>query len=338
MNNERLNRYLQYQNEEKMEELKKHSVIIDEFIKYCNSKQINLTKENFDYIQTIGIIAKYPNIVYLLNEKIIPDKENLVGMNLLESEYQMKPFASGYYYSDKYMVMAHPYFRRGYHDNCNFAPRFIDVFWKFNKKDIQKHIAIDSDRVRINVDNTMYMEFDTWYGAKFQETIKDIDDGVVKLRPPLDLNSFEIEFFFGDTYALDIKWSSKNGIKTFQAEEFKSEKCKISRNGKDFFPTKYLHAEFDMNKNTFRHFDGAIHFYTSDEYYQRRDSDFNHNNKNSSQLKTLSLKLFKVNGLISIDDWTELTSQYLTGNPLVFEYFEEKFPDHIQEFIKNRKN
>ena len=93
-----------------------------------------------------------------------------------------------------------------------------------------------------------------------------------------------------------------------------------------------------MNKNTFRHIDGAIHFYTSDEYYQRRDSDFNHNNKNSSQLKTLSLKLFKVNGLISIDDWTELTSQYLTGNPLVFEYFEEKFPDHIQEFIKNRKN
>ena len=178
----------------------------------------------------------------------------------------------------------------------------------------------------------------TEWEKHYKETIKDIDDGVVKLRPPLDLNSFEIEFFFGDTYALDIKWSSKNGIKTFQAEEFKSEKCKISRNGKDFFPTKYLHAEFDMNKNTFRHFDGAIHFYTSDEYYQRRDSDFNHNNKNSSQLKTLSLKLFKVNGLISIDDWTELTSQYLTGNPLVFEYFEEKFPDHIQEFIKNRKN
>lgn len=155
-------------------------------------------------------------------------------MNLLESEYQMKPFASGYYYSDKYMVMAHPYFRRGYHDNCNFAPRFIDVFWKFNKKDIQKHIAIDSDRVRINVDNTMYMEFDTWYGAKFQETIKDIDDGVVKLRPPLDLNSFEIEFFFGDTYALDIKWSSKMESRHFKQRNLRVKNVRYQEMGKIF--------------------------------------------------------------------------------------------------------
>ena len=32
-------------------------------------------------------------------------------------------------------------------------------------------------------------------------------------------------------------------------------------------------------KNYFRHFDGAIHFYTENEYLSRRDSDFNYNSK-----------------------------------------------------------
>ena len=92
-----------------------------------------------------------------------------------------------------------------------------------------------------------------------------------------------------------------------------------------------------MNINRFRHFDGAIHFYTSNEYYQRRDSDFNYNNKNNAKLKASSIKLFKVNGEIDIADWMELTSQYLTGDPLVFEYFEGSFPKYLQKIIQIKR-
>ena len=329
-----LKRYQQQQFEERMEELSKNSTLIQSFIDFCDSKQIKLTKNNFDYVQTIGIVATYPNIVHLLNNKVSTDKEELVDVSILEKEFKKEQFASGYYYSDKFMVMAHPYFRRGHHKNSNFAPRFIDIFWGYNKTDIQKYIAIDSDRVRINVDNRMYFEADTWYGAKFKNTISDIDDGIVKLRPPIGLEPFDIEFFFGNTYSLDIKWTSKNGIKVFQAEEFKADKSRIIKDGNEYFPVKYLHAEFDTNAGTFRHFDGAIHFYTEDEYYQRRDSDFNYNNKNSSQLKTLSQKLFKLNGVVPVDDWIELTSHYLTGNPLIFEYFEGKLPDNISDTVE----
>ena len=327
-------RYKQQQREERMEELTKNADLIQSFIKYCDSKQIELTSDNFDYIQTIGIVAKYPNIVHLLNDKILKDKEELVEVSALDKEFRKERFATGYYYSDKYMVMAHPYFRRGHYENNNFAPRFIEIFWSYNKDNIQKYIAIDSDRVRINVDNSMYMELDTWYGAKFKNTISDIEDGIVKLRPPLELESFHTDFLFGGTYSLDIKWTSKNGIKTFQAEEFKAEDRKIEKSGKEYYPAKYLHAEFDTNSGTFRHFDGAIHFYTEDEYYQRRDSDFNCNNKNDLKLKTLSQKLFKVNGEVSIDKWIELTSHYLQGDPLIFEYFEGKLPDRITEILE----
>lgn len=319
--------------DEKREELSKNSILIDNFIKFGLSKGIKLTADNFDYVHTIGIIAKHPNIVGLLNKNIQWDKENLVSVSKLETEFTKQPFMTGYYFSDNYMVMAHPYFRRGYYEKSNFAPRFIDIFWRFERPRQDKFISIDQDRVRINVDNSMYMELDTWFGAKFQDSISNIQDGIVKLRPPSLLNAFQIEFFFGNVYSLDIKWSSKDGIKVFQAEEFKSESTKITKQGQEYYPVKYLHAEFDTNSKSFRHFDGAIHFYKEEEYYQRRDNDFNYNDKNSRKLKTLSQKLFKINGPLETMDWIDLSSHFLTGDPLVFEYFEGKLPDRIIEIV-----
>ena len=117
-------------------------------------------------------------------------------------------------------------------------------------------------------------------------------------------------------------------------EEFKADKSRIKKNGSEYYPVKYIHAEFDINAGTFRHFDGAIHFYTEEEYYQRRDNDFNYNSKNSLQLKTISQKLFKVNGQVTIEEWVNLVSHYLTGNPLIFEYFEGKLPDNILDTVE----
>lgn len=319
--------------EERQEELLKNWGLIDSFKQFGLSKGIVLTTDNFDYTPTIGIIAKYPNIVGLLNQNIHWDKEELVSVSKLETEFTKRPFISGFYYSDNYMVMAHPYFRRAYYEKNNFAPSFIDIFWRFERPEQDRFISIDKDRVRINVDNSMYMERDTWFGAKFQNSIADIEDGIAKLRPPLVLDAFEIEFFFGNVYSLDIKWSSKDSIKVFQAEEFKTETTKITKLGQVYYPVKYLHAEFDTISNSFRHFDGAIHFYTENEYYQRRDNDFNYNNKNNQKLKTMSQKLFKINGRLETRDWIELSSHFLTGDPLVFEYFEGKLPDRITEIV-----
>lgn len=321
--------------EEEHEELLQNSALIDSFIKFCKSKQLILTINNFAYVQTIGIIAKYPNIVNILNQKVVIDKEELVQIDILDKEFKTKHFAPGYYHSEKYMVMAHPYFRREYYEKNNFSPQFIKCFWSFNKNNIQKYISIDNNRVRINVDNSIYVEKDFWFGAKFKKSITDIEDGIIKLRPPLHLERFHSNILFGNTYSLDIKWSSKNGVKVFQLEEFKTEEDRIIKNKNEYFPVKYLHAEFDCNVGSFRHFDGAIHFYTQEEYYLRRDNDFNHNEKSGLQLKTLSQKLFKINGEVSVNEWAELVSGYLAGNPLVFEYFEGKLPKKIAEVIKN---
>jgi hypothetical protein len=241
---------------------------------------------------------------------------------------------SGYFFKKNYMAMPHHFFRRG-HGKCNnYAPKLIDMLWGLNDPKLELSIAVDLDRVRVNVDKSIYLEADTWYGAPFSKSVQSISDNISKLRPPLDLDDTIISFMFNDAYALDVKWDTKDGAKSFQSEEFKSESIVIESGGQSFHPVRYIHAEYDLSKGCFRHLDGAIHLYTDEEYFERRDSDFNFNNKGSAQIKSKSIKLFKMNGCIEVDDWVEYCSHFCTGNPLIYEYFNGAYPDHTSEMIK----
>ena len=330
---ERQREHFKYLKEEENRILNENAGLINSFKEASEKKGIILADANFKYVSKIGIVASFPNLVEYLCTDFSRDKEGLVDFALLKKNYERQPFANGFLYGDKFMLMANPYFRRGFHEDSNFAPMFIDFFWDFNNPLVTAYVSLDYNRLRINVDNSATMEFDTWYGARFSTDINHISDGVIKLKPPVEIDDFTNSFLFADAYSLDIKWDSKDGIKSFQAEEFKTDKVKIIKDGKEFHPVRYLHAEFDSAKKTFRHFDGAIHFYTHEEYYDRRDSDFNYNIKNNFQIKTASEKLFKMNGTVMIEDWIKFSSQFLTGNPLIIEYFEGKYPENVSEML-----
>lgn len=327
-------RYKKNMLEEEKSQLLSNAENITRFKNLCAEKGIQLSDANFSYIQTIGIVASYPNLLSILKTEIKEDKEELVSYNILNNHFKKGGFNGGYLYDPNYIIMAHPYFRRWFYTNNNFAPMFLDLFWRLQKPELDLSIAMDFDRVRINVDNSAIMELDTWYGANFTKEINQIPDGVSKLRPPRDIEDRHISFFFSNAYSLDTLWETKNGIKTFQAEEFKTQEVKIIIGGKEFYPVRYIHAEFDLDQGFFRHFDGAIHLYTESEYYQRRDSDLNFNSKNSHQIKANSRKLFKMNGAVDINTWVEFSSHFFTGNPLIIEYFEGKYPDYIIDFLE----
>jgi len=325
--------YLQQLKDEETKELLENEELIQSFKLICKTKGINLTEEHISYIPTIGIVATYPSIVSQLCPDFTRDKEGLIDFAFLKNRFPSNLSVDGFFYSDKFMLMAHPYFRRGLSPKGNFAPRFVELFWNQNLPDINASISLDYNRVRINVDSSSYMELDTWYGAQFNSNISDIKDGVSKLIPPVHIDEFSRSFLFNDAHSLDIKWETKNGIKTFQAEEFKTEKWKVILMGKEYFPVRYLHAEFDIENNFFRHFDGAVHLYTENEYFQRRNSDFNYNAKNNFKIKSISEKLFKFNGNFPVESWIEFSSQFMTGNPLIIEYFEGKLPKQINDVL-----
>lgn len=128
-------------------------------------------------------------------------------------------------------------------------------------------------------------------------------------------------------------WYTYDEIKVFQALEFKQPSITININEVKYFPVRYVHAEFDMNSKVFRHFDGALQLYTEDEYFERRDNNFNTKTKGEYQVKSKSKKLFKINGDLSVEDWIKFTSHFFAKNPLILEYFEGKEPDYLIPYL-----
>lgn len=342
---ERYLKMLEYEKEEARKELVENAGIIETFQQHCERKGITLTSENFSYIPRIGIVAKYPNIVGLLNEELLTDKDGLHKFAQLTKLYNQLPFP-GYLSGEggNFMLMAHPHFRRGYDDESCFAPSFIERFWKLRLPNIKPLIALDTNRIRINMDYKMFMEFDMWQGARFKEDVASIPDGIVQLRPPLGIDEMMVRMFFADTELLDIKWatawSAKDNqyVKSFYAEEFKTINETIEIDGTEFLPAKYIHAEYLMDSGHFKHLDGAIHFYTYDDYEIRIGADLNYNDKNDYPIKAEGIKLFRIDGVIDVATWIEFTSHFFTGDPLILEYFEGKMPDRIQKVLTDMKN
>ena len=63
---------------EKREKLISNRDLIENFKFLCKKKGIDVSDKDFDYIHTIGIVAKYPNILSRLEQDLLIDKENLV--------------------------------------------------------------------------------------------------------------------------------------------------------------------------------------------------------------------------------------------------------------------
>jgi hypothetical protein len=334
--------------EEKLKAFEEAAGAISEFKSLFKSQyDIELTDENFTYVEAIGLLLIYPKLINLL----IPDKkdkEGLYDMNALMTRFTKTVAAKGEFKSPQYDMFVTPLFRRGFVEYSNFQPGFLNKLWNYSNKEVNAYIALDENRVRVDTKAARTMEFDHWFGPKFNADIATIPDDIVKLVPPPEVKgSFQLGFF-ADAYALDIKWYTtvhtdknkvtgieiKTPVKAFQAEEFKQEYTTVKIDGKVYHPVRYLHAEFNLEKKFFQHFDGALHFYTPDEYFARRDADFHYNLKNNNQIKTKSEKLFKFDGKMPVEDWVSFCSLFFLQNPLIIEYFEGELPEVVRDFMQ----
>lgn len=314
-------------------ELEAKRQTIEKFKSHCKELGLKLDDGDFEFIPTIGVVAKHPNILSLLDPEIRRDKEGLVSCEELFSRYEKSVTNPGYLCGEENMVMLNQVFRRGLSSHGNWAPRFVDELWRLDEPEIDAYISLDFDRVRVNVDNSCYFEEDTWYGAPFRKVIRSIPDGSTYLRPPQDLKQEHVAIFFASTYSLEMHWNTKGKLRTFQALEFRNDDIRLERNGAHVHPAKYLHAEYDLEAERFVHFDGAVQYYSETDYLLRRDSDFQKNVSRGDLIKADSEKAFRFNGDVSHEIWTKFTSHFLTGDPLVIEYFSGAYPPNVEEAL-----
>ena len=331
-NDEFFANYRRHQEMLRDHELSSHQELIASFVAFALSKGIHLTIDNFDYVTKIGIVAVAPDLTHRLLSPMSRDRDGLYSFADLGAHFAFDRFQPGYLFQSHFVAMAHPSFRRVLYPSNHFAPRFIELFWEYDNDKSSRQLALDDNRVRIDVDGPACMERDTWFGAPFSRDVASIPASIAKLRPPPNAQRIN-SIFFADAYCLDIKWSDGKYVKTFQALELKSETVTVEYQDRTYHPARYVHAEFDISEGAFRHFDGAIQYLSEKEYQQRRDSDFNHNAKSRSHLKAHSHKLFKINGRLEVDEWSALFCHFLSGNPLAIEYISGSYPPHIDKAL-----
>lgn len=327
-------KHLQRMREMENEELRNAAGQLEAFKKLAQSKGVLLTDTSFRYAPPLGVTASAPGLLRALLDIEPNGRDGLFNWADLMKSLQPSNFGGGCFHGDGFIAMAHPCFRRQMQPGNNWAPMFIDLFWAFDNAGLEKSVALDEDRVRIDLEGLMYAEADTWYGPPFNRDISQIAPGNVKLRPPADLTDSHVRMFFSDAYCIDVKWANAGDIKTFQALELKTEEFRLELSDGHYHPARYLHAEFDTQRGTFRHFDGAVQYLTDVEYRARRDSDFSMTYKSMQHVKPRSKKVFKLNGAIEVDTWVELSSHFFAGNPLMFEYFNGSYPGHVLDILE----
>lgn len=324
--------------EQKERELDKHTNDIKYFLNYCNDMGIEKSEITIDYIPTIGVIAQSENILLKLNKKLKQDKEGLFDFKILSSEYAIKKENTGYFYHNKYIAMLSPFFRRGHNLLNIWSPGLLDMLFGYNFTNYDLKILLDLDNIRINIDDTVYMEEDFWYGARYKENIPDIIDGCVKLIPPADIKKELIDFLFQNTHSFDVSWKSNRELKTFEALEFKTDAHTVNINERVVHPAKYFHSEYNLSKDMFQHLDGAVQLFSYEDYHSRRDSDFNNIWKDNKHTKADYIKLFKLNGDIEKRLWENITCMFFRGNPLVHEYFTGELPVEMKANIEKLRS
>lgn len=245
---------------------------------------------------------------------------------LLTIDEHLNLFDGGIGYKE-HVLHYHQFLRRGYTSNPNFdfIDRFIRYYIKTKKKN-QFRIAVDPFRIMPKKFYNHIVEMDKWFGPEFDKC--KIDDPnaigltvVKRVKPSI----------FDLTNKLDrteFYWSFRDGIKTFEAEE-------VSECGYTFdtyYINRYVHSERDVTNQILRHFDGQVKIYLQDTYAKRFDSNMPKEPKCHKKIK-----LFRIDGDISVDDWTELLSHFFKGNEMIIKYFnpeqyEQVFGEQVRKY------
>jgi hypothetical protein len=204
-------------------------------------------------------------------------------------------------------VFAHPFFRRSQSRFNNFHFHFLDDLMSLkDSTDIKIRISLDEDMIGFSPSYHETGELEFHYGPEYTDDIKDMKPGITRhYCNESDKRYYEVE-------SSEFFWKENGNEKIFESEELRS--CASPMDG--IFHCRYIHSIYDLSKNEFVHFDGAIRSYDPNSMSERTSKSFIQFGKNA-----VYKKIFRVDGKLSLDKWKLLITHYYQGNPLIYEYF-----------------
>lgn len=265
---------------------------------------------DFEYIEAGTLSIYNNNIVKRIFGKLVDfqDKNGLIKLKDLSKDFTYKYQGVFFHNSLPLCIYSHSFFRRSLSRHNNFHFFFLDELMSMqNNEDITIRISLDWDLIGYSPTFLESMEYEYWFGPKYNDDISSIQKGLTKHY----CSEFERDYY--GTSTTEFFWKDNNELKEFELEELRENNAPSM---KDFFGCRYIHSIYDTSKETFIHFDGAIRGYNSDLYFERIDQNMTGFGRRSDYTK-----LFRVDGKLELKHWKSLITNYMQDNPLIYEYF-----------------
>jgi len=171
-------------------------------------------------------------------------------------------------------------------------------------------LAYDDRRVTTQSEFSWSIEEDFWHGPHLTDEF--LDDPYATGHTVHRYPESDPKLLLG-YLAVDAQWSLHNEKqKVLQMEELVLPSSELVSG---YHVVRYLHAIRDLEARKFIHCDGAVRCYTSEQYSDRQAEKV-HTTSKSAKYR----KLFRLDGSISTDDWSNVVIGWFRGNRLVEEY------------------
>ncbi len=291
-----------------------HAKSIKDAIEKNNNKlykQVeNYIESKFIYLETGTLSILNESIVKRVFKELVElqDKDGLISLEDLNKNFTYQYQGVFFHNTLPLCIYSHSFFRRSLSRHNNFHFIFLDELMSMeNNENITIRIALDWDLIGYSPSFLESMEYEYWFGPKYTDDISNIKKGLTKHN----CSEFERDYYGVST--TEFFWKENGKLKEFELEELRENSAPTLE---DFFGCRYIHSIYDSSKETFIHFDGAIRGYNSDLYFKRI-------NKNITDFgrKGQYTKLFRIDGKLELKKWKSLITNYMQGNPLIYEYF-----------------
>lgn len=277
------------------------------------SKEINrfnLFSDNGKFFCNGLVMYGYPGIA----EKAFPmikDKKDNDGLILLKDILDDFDYKGQGILANKksdLAIMLHPYFRKSFSRYNNFNFEFLDVLFKQFPANQTIKLKIDDDFIGYSPSFIENMEFEYWFGPKYDDDISKIPEGVTCYSSSIE------EKLYNQVNKTEFVWQDKKGKYQFEMEEVYDADAPTLE--EDPFACRYMHSIYDSNIGSFEHFDGAIRQYNLDSICERIEKSINQMGHNAKYTK-----IFRLDGKIPLATWKSLITNYLKNNYDVYRYF-----------------
>jgi hypothetical protein len=257
------------------------------------------------YSQSDILFSIYPKLA----QQIKNDKDNLIDIKVLLIDFEYLGYGAFKDRGSNKVVLAHPYFRKSLSHYNNFHSIFLDeLICLSESEEVKTKIKLDPHFIGFNPSFLQTFEFEYWWGPKYDDDISSIQAGLTVHK------SDEFERLYYNIDRTEFFWKTNNELLEFEMEEVRNEPAPTLN---DTYGCRYVHSIYNKDNQEFQHFDGAIRSYSTDLMIERLDSKMTEFGRKSDYKK-----LFRVDGKLSLDSWKSLVTNYLQGNPQIYEYFD----------------